>query len=111
MCGLIHLRDHHCVWINQCVGSHNQRAFVAFIVSLSSLSFLYAYMIASAMAQNEQQTITRYLTTLLSAWDLPMPMAGAVYAFAAGMFTSALSFGQALSISTGLTAYEKTHFA
>ncbi|KAI0342615.1 zf-DHHC-domain-containing protein [Trametopsis cervina] len=36
--------DHHCpVRINQCVGLHNERHFVLFLVYLSIASFVYAY--------------------------------------------------------------------
>ena len=32
MCGYcIEKCDHHCVWINQCVGLHNYRYFISFL--------------------------------------------------------------------------------
>uniref|UniRef100_A0A1I7WHM3 Palmitoyltransferase n=1 Tax=Heterorhabditis bacteriophora TaxID=37862 RepID=A0A1I7WHM3_HETBA len=32
--------DHHCIWINQCVGSHNHRSFFLFIANLTAASFI-----------------------------------------------------------------------
>lgn len=32
--------DHHCIWINQCVGAHNHRHFFLFIAYLTFASFL-----------------------------------------------------------------------
>ena len=36
------LRDHHCVWINGCVGAHNHRAFCAFLACGAALCFAFA---------------------------------------------------------------------
>ena len=33
------------VWINQCVGSHNHRSFVLFLVGLTLLAWAYAFML------------------------------------------------------------------
>ncbi|KAF8354658.1 dhhc-9 [Pristionchus pacificus] len=32
--------DHHCIWINQCVGSHNHRHFFLFIANLTVATFI-----------------------------------------------------------------------
>ncbi|CAK9031839.1 unnamed protein product [Durusdinium trenchii] len=46
ICGRsIHGRDHHCVWINQCVGTHNHRSFLLFLLGLTLLSWSYARML------------------------------------------------------------------
>ncbi|VDM54521.1 unnamed protein product [Angiostrongylus costaricensis] len=53
--------DHHCIWINQCVGSHNHRHFFLFILYLTGATFtimlaglntLYDHMYAGASTSN-----------------------------------------------------------
>ncbi|CAM9652744.1 unnamed protein product [Choristocarpus tenellus] len=37
------LRDHHCVWVGQCVAQRNRRSFLSFLLLLCGLSFWFAY--------------------------------------------------------------------
>lgn len=56
-------QDHHCVWINNCVGAHNYRYFFFLLVSISSL-LLYGsvtgWTILNRLAQ--EQFVPSYLT-------------------------------------------------
>jgi len=45
--------DHHCPWINGCVGHHNQKAFLLFIF----YGGLYCWFILAAVSQPMYQTI------------------------------------------------------
>ncbi|CAM9410952.1 unnamed protein product, partial [Hapterophycus canaliculatus] len=36
------LRDHHCVWVGQCVAERNRRSFLAFLVLLAGLSLWFS---------------------------------------------------------------------
>lgn len=36
------LRDHHCVWVGQCIAERNRRTFLMFLVSFSALSTWFA---------------------------------------------------------------------
>ncbi|CAM9195313.1 unnamed protein product, partial [Scytosiphon promiscuus] len=36
------LRDHHCVWVGQCIAERNRRSFLAFLVLLAGLSLWFS---------------------------------------------------------------------
>ncbi|CAE8603129.1 unnamed protein product, partial [Polarella glacialis] len=106
----VHRRDHHCVWINQCVGSHNHRSFVAFVSGVTVLAWAYACMACSKAASEEgdQGTVADFLWQVLMIEQKLSPlMLGAVYAAGFSLFTLALFIGQVANISAGLTAYER----
>lgn len=42
--------DHHCPWVNNCVGEKNQRFFVLFTVSKSTYALTYAGLVNSSLA-------------------------------------------------------------
>eukprot|EP00439_Symbiodinium_sp_Y106_P031160 s2413_g3.t1 len=107
VCGhAIYGRDHHCVWINQCVGAHNHRSFVLFVASLTLLAWAYASMVLTLSASLEEETRFNYLMVHLADWRLKHSMAGALYAFGGGLFTAILLLGQLFTISKGLTGHE-----
>jgi len=37
--------DHHCIWLNQCVGEHNYKFFLLFLATNSSYLIYFAYVI------------------------------------------------------------------
>lgn len=41
--------DHHCVWINQCVGENNYRHFLLFLAVNSAFLWYGAYVLASVV--------------------------------------------------------------
>lgn len=47
--GVSRLKQRSEVWINQCVGSHNHRIFVLFLLSLTALAWSYAAMMRLGM--------------------------------------------------------------
>ncbi|CAK9031693.1 unnamed protein product [Durusdinium trenchii] len=109
ICGRsIHGRDHHCVWINQCVGTHNHRSFLLFLLGLTLLSWSYARMLCFGEGDPRLMEFARRarlegLGTIWQKQRVPPPLEGAVYAAAGGIFTMVLLLAQVVSISTGLT--------
>ena len=45
--------DHHCMWINNCVGSKNYKAFVAMIVSAFANLFIFSLSAIILTAENK----------------------------------------------------------
>lgn len=46
MCGIcVPLFDHHCIWLNQCVGERNYRYFLTFLFVNAAFLFYGAYVI------------------------------------------------------------------
>ena len=46
--------DHHCPWLNTCVGAHNYKYFVGLLVSLLANSSLFNEHIVRVVAQSRQ---------------------------------------------------------
>lgn len=63
--------DHHCVWINNCVGESNYLPFFVMIVAAMSLNVLYCTGVALLW---QEQRWNDYLAGMVIAWIL-MPVA------------------------------------
>ncbi|KAJ2441251.1 palmitoyltransferase swf1 [Coemansia sp. RSA 2424] len=65
-CGhCIQMMDHHCMWLNNCVGLHNVRYFLVFLVSFSVICVYGSYLFATTLLE------LRYTRGLVGAmvWD------------------------------------------
>ena len=60
-CGIcIDKFDHHCVWLNLCIGSHNYRLFIwTVVVVAASLSYTAAYGVAVCIPQVDSSHVKR----------------------------------------------------
>lgn len=47
------LRDHHCVWVGQCVAERNRRTFLAFLILLSALAAWFGVQLALLQVEQE----------------------------------------------------------
>lgn len=43
--------DHHCVWIDNCVGLHNQRAFLFFLITLTTAILVWFALVATYVTE------------------------------------------------------------
>lgn len=110
ICGQhVHRRDHHCVWINQCVGSHNHRAFLVFVAGFALLALSYTAAACSGTAWSAKPPLSAadYLASLVRARCIPRPIASALYALMGGVLSLMLFVSQASNISMGLTTHER----
>jgi len=103
----IRLRDHHCVWINTCVGSHNHHAFVIFVAGFGLLAFSYSATMCIATAAAQHQDVSTHLFMTLHSGRLTRPLKGVFYAWIGGMCATSLLVGQVRNISVGLTTHER----
>ncbi|KAJ1962854.1 palmitoyltransferase swf1 [Dipsacomyces acuminosporus] len=45
------MMDHHCIWLNNCVGLNNARWFLGFLMSFSAVCMYGAYVLGAAMME------------------------------------------------------------
>ncbi|CAM9346861.1 unnamed protein product [Ascophyllum nodosum] len=117
------LRDHHCVWVGQCVAERNRRSFLLFLVLLAVLSLWFASnMLALATGEDDTcQGDAAGQVLVAEGWTssqggvvlcvLLRNVGGegvgyALYAFVAGVLAAALAAQQCLLVSAGVTSLE-----
>ncbi|CAN0362678.1 unnamed protein product, partial [Ectocarpus fasciculatus] len=98
------MRDHHCVWVGQCVAERNRRSFLGFLILLAGLSFWFSRRVVMARSSGEtsgcrddegracKQAMWPHVLDHLSRSNRGGEDVGmAIYAFTAGLLATALA--------------------
>ncbi|CAB1120343.1 unnamed protein product [Ectocarpus sp. CCAP 1310/34] len=112
------MRDHHCVWVGQCIAERNRRSFLGFLILLAGLSFWFSRRVVMALSSGEtsacrddgrackQAVWPHVLRHLLRTNRGGEDLGVAIYALTTGLLATALAAQQIFLVSAGLTSLE-----
>lgn len=103
--------DHHCVWLNQCVGKRNYRFFFAFVGWSAFMALVLIAFALTHIAIYANRNDVSFGTALSGRWQERMAFAAFVYAVLAMPYPGSLFVYHVFLMSRGETTreYLNTH--
>ncbi|KAK9717723.1 Eukaryotic peptide chain release factor GTP-binding subunit [Basidiobolus ranarum] len=103
--------DHHCIWVNNCVGRRNYRYFFTFILTTSLLSlyvfgFSLGHLILYWKKKMRESTSGMYSFQKILG-EAPISLVLVIYAFIFGFALTALTIYHLCLISKNMTTHEQ----
>lgn len=109
MCKIIEYEDHHCIWLNNCVGKRNYRSFFTFIVTCVILCiFVIVFDIYHLLfiARNHKEQGFSFVAS-----QSPISLLLIIYCFILVWMVGGLTVYHCLLIMRGVTTHEQvSHF-
>ncbi|KAK9326736.1 DHHC palmitoyltransferase-domain-containing protein [Lipomyces starkeyi] len=94
----IDFMDHHCVWLNNCIGARNYRYFFCFILSLSLLAYFMATLCFLHVLTWRHRKLS---TTIAAVRFAPVSFALAIYGVLGSIYPTALALYHIFLMSRG----------
>ncbi|OLL22667.1 Palmitoyltransferase erf2, partial [Neolecta irregularis DAH-3] len=100
----IEFSDHHCIWLNNCIGRRNYRYFFVFVITAVILGFYLSVLCCIHLSLQKQNGKRVSFATAIENRGVSFSLA--IYGFIAALYPSALSGYHIYLVSRGQSTHE-----